>query len=471
MEQLIYIEQRDKEEASKLSKGFAINETKNRAYINVLGSELAMKYLAQENISVSNTYNLHNIHKIREEFDVADVMLPNIHIDVRVVYDENLIFVPKAHFDYNITPNIYLVFNMAEDLSFVKFLGFFEPKLINKNNQNREYYFIEKEKLSHPSDLKNYIENFNGNTTTELSEDEIEEGQRLAISFIDNEISDNDKQKLLKMLLKSSQLRENLIEFDNFEVISYHTATTEDMDTTVLPAPTTVDEFEKFENTDDFADFSLEDLVEEDDGLNEETSKESEQEEDFTDNAEENAESVEDTDVKTIDEIPSEDLENFDGTEALDYTTDDINNLEKADNDDDINLVGEASLEDFPSETTEENISTTEDIKEDNTEESSGIAGEIAAGAVGLATAGTAAVAGADALGAGVDAISAEIAEETLSTAADVIEDVGEDHTKTEIIDDMSTDNITLPDLPMSPGLEDLESLDESDIVESDEAT
>ena len=159
MEQLIYIEQTDKNEASKMASGFTLEETKSRTYINALGCQLGLKYLAQENISVSNIYNLHNIHKIREEFDVADIMLPNIHIDVRMVYDENLIFIPKSHFEFNLVPDIYLVFKMAEDGTHVEFFGFFEPKLINKNNKNNDYYFIEKEKLSHPSDLKSVIEN------------------------------------------------------------------------------------------------------------------------------------------------------------------------------------------------------------------------------------------------------------------------------------------------------------------------
>lgn len=261
MEQLIYIEQNDKNEASKLSKGFAIEDTKSRAYINALGTELAMKYLAQEDINVSNIYNLHNIHKIREEFDIADVMLPNIHIDVRMVYDENLIFIPKSHFEYGLTPDIYLVFNMSEDASYVKFLGFFEPKLINKNNKNDNYYFIEKEKLSHPSDLKSYIKNFNGNTTESLSEDAIEDAQKLALSLIDNDINDSDKKKLIKMLIKSSSLREEMIEFDNFEWISYHAIANDVFEDTLEEISSeeesaqeidNVDEFDLFDETDEF---------------------------------------------------------------------------------------------------------------------------------------------------------------------------------------------------------------------------
>ena len=273
MEPLIYIEEKDKNASAKLARGFAIEDTLKRAYINALASELAMKYLAQEGINVTNIYNLHNIHKIREEFDIADVMLPNIHIDVRMVYDENCIFIPKAHFEYGLTPDIYLVFLMPQNEDYVKFLGFFEPKLINKNNQNDKYYFIEKEKLSHPSDLKAYVENFNGNTTEALSDEELANGQTLALRLIDHDITDDDKRNLIKMLLKSSALREDLIEFDNFEFVSYHVATNEDL--TKLSEFSTysepveqpaADEFDIFEQPDGFE--TADDLISEANNLN-----------------------------------------------------------------------------------------------------------------------------------------------------------------------------------------------------------
>ncbi len=263
-ETLIYIEEDDRNEAARSAKSFAVEEIKIRAYTNSLAAELAMKLLAQEGINVSNIYNMHNIRKILEEFDIADIMLPNIHIDVRMVYDENLIFVPKSHFEFDFTPDIYLVFKMLEDNSNVNFLGFFEPKLINKNNQNDEYYFIEKEKLSHPSDLKNYIESFNGNTTEALSEEEMENCQRLAMTLIDNDIADNDKKNLINKLVKSSALREALAEFDNFEWISYHVASSETFEDIKSLADINesqtdnqiTDEFDLFDTNDEFSDFT-----------------------------------------------------------------------------------------------------------------------------------------------------------------------------------------------------------------------
>lgn len=228
-ETLIYIEDQDKLDASAAANAFAHKDTKNRAYINTLGAELALKYLASENIDVSNTYNIHSIKKILEEMDISDIMLPNIHIDVRVVFDENIIFIPKSHFEYNLVPDIYLVFNLAKDFTHVKFLGFFEPKLINKNNENSQYYFIEKEKLSSAADLKKYIEAFNGNTKETLSQEDLENSERIIIAMADNDISDEDKKYLIKQLTKSAELRDKFIEYENFENLSYKAMTSPDI--------------------------------------------------------------------------------------------------------------------------------------------------------------------------------------------------------------------------------------------------
>ena len=103
----------------------------------------------------------------------------------------------------------------------MKFLGFFEPKLVNKNNQNEEYYFIEKEKLSQPANLKEFIQNYNGNTSNKLSDSEIDESEMLILSMIDHDITEKDKKQLLKNLVKSADLRDRFIEFENFEMLSY----------------------------------------------------------------------------------------------------------------------------------------------------------------------------------------------------------------------------------------------------------
>lgn len=236
---LIYVEENDKSEARVLAQNFAKNDVKSRAYVNALGAELGMKYLSLENISNQRLYNMHSVRKVLEEFDISDIMLANIHIDVRVVFDENYIFVPKSHFEYDILPDIYFVMQLAADHSHATFLGFFEPKLINKNNQNDKYYFIEKEKLTAPSNLKAYIENFKGNTTQSLSVTENEKAEMLMVAMADQNISREETKELLKMLQRSADLRDEFIEFENFELLSYKAEHSPDV---VVPVQNSTDE-------------------------------------------------------------------------------------------------------------------------------------------------------------------------------------------------------------------------------------
>lgn len=218
---IIYIENENKTEAEFMSRSFVKKEIKNRAYINALGAELASKYLASEGIDTTETHNLHSISKILEKIDVADIMLPNIHIDVRVVFDENQIFIPKSHAKLGIEPDIYLAMKLSPDFKFVEFLGYFEPARINKNKQNSDYYFIEKEKLSSPEKLTQYIKNFTGNTDKGISEEDTLHARELFISMADHNISQEEEQELINLLILSNSLRDSILEFDNFETLSY----------------------------------------------------------------------------------------------------------------------------------------------------------------------------------------------------------------------------------------------------------
>lgn len=218
---IIYIENENKTEAEFMSRSFVKKEVKNRAYINALGAELASKYLASEGIDTTETHNLHSISKILEKIDVADIMLPNIHIDVRVVFDENQIFIPKSHAKLGIEPDIYLAMKLSPDFKFVEFLGYFEPARINKNKQNSDYYFIEKEKLSSPEKLTQYIKNFTGNTDKGISESDTLRARELFITMADHSTSPEEEQELISLLMLSDSLRDSILEFDNFETLSY----------------------------------------------------------------------------------------------------------------------------------------------------------------------------------------------------------------------------------------------------------
>lgn len=393
---LIYIEDQDKHDASVAANSFAHKDTKNRAYINTLGADLALKYLASENIDVSNIHNIHSIKKILEEIDISDIMLPNIHIDVRVVFDENAIFIPKSHFEYNLVPDIYLVLDLAKDFSHVKFLGFFEPKLINKNNANDKYYFIEKEKLNPVRDLKHYIENFKGNTSEKLSDEELTNSERIIIAMADNDISEDDKKYLIKQLTKSAELRDKFFEYENFETLSYKAMTEPQIDRKNIEEKLSSNQIENLAET------------------------------------------------NTQEAISN--LDNLDNLQA----NEDNNQLENlADLDDLVNVdynekqTDLGDLEDFENLTPEASNQSTENNTIDNTDNKGGnnIASDIA-GIAGAAVGGAAAIAGAQAAGEALNTINnginiADAALNTVDTIANLADkaldfsELGTDNTET----------------------------------------
>lgn len=260
---LIYIEENDKNEARIIAGSFADTNVKNRAYFNILGARLAGRYLASEGIAMSPVDNLHNIRKVLEELDISDVILPRTHIDVRIVFDEKYIFIPKSHFELKIQPHIYFVFLMAKDQSHVKFLGFIESSAINQELQNQEYYFVAKSQLQPPENLKSYLDNAQTSTRTELSQEELQNFEESIIDMVDNDIALLERKILLKVLTKNQELRNKFIEFENFELISYRVASEYDLQEpsdgqnepeTTEPEieKTPQDEFEVFESADEF---------------------------------------------------------------------------------------------------------------------------------------------------------------------------------------------------------------------------
>lgn len=446
-ETLIYIEENDKKEARVLTQSFASKEVKSRAYINALGAELGLKYLALENINSTKTYNLHSGHKILEEMDISDIMLSNIHIDVRVIFDENLIFIPKSHFEYDILPDIYLVLNLSEDHTHAKFLGFFEPKLINKNNQNNDYYFIEKEKLSLPVNLKEFIENFKGNTTNSLSTEENDNAEMLMVSLIDQNVSKNEMKELLKYLSKSADLRDKFIEFENFEVLSYKAEHSPDV---IIPTDT---------ETEETIDATLDDIGDIGD-LGEEVFGETENSEELS--FEESEEFSDSAEINEFDEnIQPEtaEIENFEATENTDEISG-FGDMDSLDGFDDYPEMSDITgLEN--SETNHDNNFT--DGLSDLAESTAEIGGALAAGAAitGAAELGIEAAAGMTAdvlMNAGDDLISGVI-NETVSDTVSENEDIDVTVENISEIPEVETD---LQDLN-----ENLPSLDDM-IVETD---
>ena len=212
-------------EADFMSRRFVNAEVRNRAYINVLSAELFIRYLADNGHPTDDIVSMHSISKVLEDIDIADVLLPNVHLDVRAVFDEEKIFVPKSHFALDITPDIYIVLKLSRNLKEAVLLGYFKPSQINKKHENSDYYFISKDRLAAPDTLLKTLSKYKAVKDQRLEPKEFLKGRALSVALSDHDLNNAERKELYRLMLTDSMLRDSIAEFDNFEVLSSQVAT------------------------------------------------------------------------------------------------------------------------------------------------------------------------------------------------------------------------------------------------------
>ena len=220
---VINIEEDDLQDAKLSSLDFQDKTTKKRAFLNVLGARLAMKMLFSQKIEATNLYSLYTIHNVLEELDIADIYFQGLKIDVRIVFNKEEIFIPKSHFEFDLLPDLYLVLDLAQDFSCVEFLGFFEPKTLNTQNENKDFYFYEYDRLQDPKTLKLFLNDFKPSSGFKAPI-ELNNAEALFVSLVDKDISQRDKTALIQCLSGDIALREKFVEFENFETLSKEAA-------------------------------------------------------------------------------------------------------------------------------------------------------------------------------------------------------------------------------------------------------
>ena len=218
--ELLEITKDNLSEARFMAANLVNKEIKNRVFLNVAGAEAVISHLERLGIDTSGISSIHSIKRVADKIDIADIILENIHIDVRVIFDDNYIFVPKSHYKYRIVPDIYVVLKYDNSIERINLLGFFEPSDINFNNANNDYYFVEKDKLQSPFDMIDFISNFTGGSKKLLTQAEILRGRELSVMVADHDVNDEEFKEFLDLLLKSNVLRNSVLEYDNFETLA-----------------------------------------------------------------------------------------------------------------------------------------------------------------------------------------------------------------------------------------------------------
>lgn len=218
--ELLEITRDNQAEAQFMASSLIDEDLKNRVYLNVAGSEAVSYHLQKFGVNVSEVNHIHSMKRVIQKVDIADIILPNIHIDVRVIFDDKKIFIPKAHFDLGIVPDIYVVLKYVNSTERIYLLGFFEPSSVELIDCDENYYLIDSSKLRSPFEMEEFIRNFNHKTESALTQDQILRGRELSVAVSDYDVTDEEFKEFLSLLLKSNVLRGSVLEYDNFETLA-----------------------------------------------------------------------------------------------------------------------------------------------------------------------------------------------------------------------------------------------------------
>lgn len=188
--------------AQNLCSSISDNDTRNRAVANVMAVELGARFFDSYSYKVDTKSGLHNIPKVLENIDIADIYINGAYIDVRIYFSADEICIPKSQIDMGIKPIAYMFIKLEQDLSSYKVTGFIRPEYIDSNNIKDNFYYLNEKDLVAFSEIESIL--------TE-TDDTFNGSKELLYDFVDGSIDENNIIKLINILTTSANARNILI--------------------------------------------------------------------------------------------------------------------------------------------------------------------------------------------------------------------------------------------------------------------
>lgn len=218
MKKNIEIDKNLREMAKNTAARIENAQERKRAYALATGALALAKALQSDGFGVSFKHSLFKVPSFAGNFELADLYIGNVRIDVRVTFDNENFYIPKTHKKYDAAPDLYVVVKMEKNLSKMSIEGFVFPKETEKCESVEEYLVCPLKKLNSMKGFKKAVE------SVETEEHECAAGDHqktaeLAVSFLDGEISESEKIFFIKHVVNCPLCRERLCEFSEFDSI------------------------------------------------------------------------------------------------------------------------------------------------------------------------------------------------------------------------------------------------------------
>lgn len=218
MKKNIEIDKNLREMAKNTAARIENAQERKRAYALATGALALAKALQSDGFGISFKHSLFKIPSFAGNFELADLYIGNVRIDVRVTFDNENFYIPKTHKKYDATPDLYVVVKMEKDLSKMSIEGFVYPKETEKCETVEEYLVCPLKKLNSMKGFKKAVESVESQEH-ECAAGDHQKAAELAVLFLDGEISESEKIFFIKHVVNCPLCRERLCEFSEFDLI------------------------------------------------------------------------------------------------------------------------------------------------------------------------------------------------------------------------------------------------------------
>ena len=153
----IVVNETDLIQARSLCAAIKDKNLRNRSIANVIAAKTASQYFDSELYSVDTESGLHNCALVLNDYDIADIYVNGVYIDVRFYFENGDLSVPKKHFDNKLLPVAYMFIRLAENLADASVTGFVLPDDIDLQKERGNYYLIDESILQPFSEIQSLL--------------------------------------------------------------------------------------------------------------------------------------------------------------------------------------------------------------------------------------------------------------------------------------------------------------------------
>lgn len=199
---------------------------RKRAFASIVALYAFKNFLEESPCDIQNSMTLYRNPILNEQYELTDIYVNNWHLDIRVVTEGDAVLVPNIHYEEGITPDFYVVIKVDKNLKNAEFVGVADTK-----DEKDEPYDVKYRSIPFSSFI-NYEEFLNRINTVKkesLSDDDVAFFNENYLGIMDNDIKEDTKNRLLKLLFNNSELRTEFCCFTGFEMVSCNSSKYDDL--------------------------------------------------------------------------------------------------------------------------------------------------------------------------------------------------------------------------------------------------